>query len=121
MDPLSVTASIITVLQAANAVVSICYDYSCAVKNASWELPRIIDEVKSLRNLLETLQQLATRAESADPAAKSRLPTLKLLCEPEGPLPICLTKLEALGRKLTPPGWIGGLGSKRRALIQALR
>src|SRR5438552_12640305 len=101
MDPLSITASIITVLQATNAVISICYDYSAAVNNFSWELPRVTGEVKSLRNVLETLEQLAKKAESADPAAEPQLPALKLLCESDaGPLAICFVELEALEKKL---------------------
>jgi hypothetical protein len=123
MDPLSVTASIIAVLQATNAVVSVCYDYSSAVKGSSWELPRVIEEVKSLRGVLETLEPLARKAESgADPINKTRLPTLKLLCEPEkGQLAECLKELKTLKEKLAPPSWSGQEGSKRSALIQALR
>ena len=121
MDPLSVTASIITVLQAANAVISVCYDYSAAIKNSPWELPRVIEEVKSLRNVLETLDQLAKRAESADPATEAQLPALKLLCEPvAGPLAMTLVELEALEKKLAPPSWSGQAGSRRRAIIQVL-
>lgn len=120
MDPLSITASIIAVLQATNAVVSVCYDYSCAMKSSSWELPRVIEEVKDLRNVLETLEQLAKKAENADLAAKGRLPTLKLLCNPEGLLAMCLRELQELKEKLVPPDWSGQVGSKRRAFIQAL-
>ena len=121
MDPLSITTSIIAVLQATNAVISVCYDYSTAVKDSSWELPRVTEEVKSLRNVLEALEQLAKKAESADQSAKTQLPTLRLLCEPDvGPLVMCLAEMEALEKKLTPPSWSGRVGSKRRALVQAL-
>ena len=120
MDPLSITASIISVLQATNAVVSICYEYSCAMKNSSWELPRVTEEVKGLRNILETLEPLARKAENADPAAEGRLPTLKLLCNHEGLLAMCLGELEVLKKKLDPPDWSGQVGSKRRAFVQAL-
>jgi hypothetical protein len=120
MDPLSISAGIISVLQATNAVVSVCYNYSSAVTNSSWELPRVLEEVKSLRNVLETLEPLA-RAENADPAAQSQLPMLKLLCEPEGTLAMCLVELEALEKKLAPPKWSRQAGSKRRAFIQTLR
>lgn len=123
MEPLSVTASIIAVLQAVNAVVSVCYDYSAAVKNAPWELSRVTEEVISLRNVLEALVDLAKKAESADPAADTKLPTLKLLCEfnsKPGPLDNCLEDLRGLRKKLSPPKWTGADGSKRRAFIQAV-
>jgi hypothetical protein len=117
MDPLSVTASIIAVIQATSAVVSICYDYSSAIKGASWELIKIIDEVRDLRNVLESLERLARQEESSKPAI-SRLPSLRLLCEPEtGVLAQCLTDLHDLDKKLRPSGYPAG--SKRRALIQA--
>jgi hypothetical protein len=120
MDPLSITASIVTVLQATYAVASICYDYSCAAKNSPWELTRVTEEVKMLRNVLEVLEQLATKAKNADPTAQSSLPALALLCEHDGPLSMCLAELEALKRKLAPPGWSGQVGSKRSAFMQAL-
>jgi hypothetical protein len=121
MDPLSITASIIAVLQATNAAISFCYSYSKEARNSSWELPKILEELKSLRNVLETLEQLAERAESADHALESKLPTLKRLCQPDGPLAMCFAELEALEKKLALPGWTSHVGSKGKALIQALR
>jgi Fungal N-terminal domain of STAND proteins len=121
MDPLSITASVIAVLQISNKIISICYDYASAVRGSSWELQSVTEEVQSLRNVLETLANIARKAESANAAEESRLPTLKLLCEPGvGPLSRCLLVLEALEAKLAPPSWGSPVGSKRRALIQAL-
>lgn len=114
MDPLSITASIITVLEVASKVLFTCYEYRSAVKNASKELERVIEEIKSLRNVLEMLEQLAGKTESA------RLPALKLLSEPrEGPLAKCLVELGLLNQKLTPPS-LSGKSRPRNALIQAL-
>jgi hypothetical protein len=126
MDGLSVAASIIAVLQAANAVVSVCYDYRAAVKDSSWELPRVTEEVKGLRNVLETLESLASDLEKPGSDAKSRLPTLQLLCKPKtgnegGLLAMCLEELNNLKKKLAPPKWAGSAGSKRLAVTQALR
>jgi hypothetical protein len=121
MDPLSITASVIAVLQLSHKIISICHDYRSAATSSSWELQSVIEEVQSLRNVLETLADIARKAESASPTEESRLPTLKLLCEPgAGPLSRCLLVLEALEGKLAPPSWGGPVGSKRRALIQAL-
>jgi hypothetical protein len=120
MDPLSITASIIAVLQATSAVVSICYDYSSAVEGSSWELLKIIDEVRGLRNVLESLEGLSRQAADTGKGAESRLPSLELLCEPRtGLLARCLSELTDLDKKLQPPGWGGPPGSKRRALVQA--
>ena len=121
MDALSITANVIAVLQISHKIISICYDYASAVKGSSWELQRVTEEVQSLRNVLEALANLARKAEGASPTEESRLPTLKLLCEPGvGPLSRCLLLLETLESKLAPPSWGGSVGSKRRALIQAL-
>ncbi|KAI0112386.1 hypothetical protein GGR51DRAFT_546978 [Nemania sp. FL0031] len=126
MDPLSLSASIIAVLQATNAVISFCYNYRAAAKSASWELPRVIEQVKSLRNVLETLEGLTSDTKGTDPDAVSRLQTLQQLCKPKtgnegGLLAMCLEELHSLQKKLAPPGWAGPVGSKRMALVQALK
>lgn len=108
-------------LQVTSAVVSVCYNYSRAVKSSSWELPRIIEELKSLREALENLESIAEQAESSDPVTGSQLPALKLLCRPEGVLTVCLTELEALKNKLAPPRWSYNMGVRGKAMVQALR
>jgi hypothetical protein len=102
-----------------------CYDYRAAIKNSSWELPRMIEEVKGLRNVLESLERLTSNAERADLDARSRLPTLHLLCKLKtgdegGLLDMCFEELNRLKRKLALSGWAGPVGSKRMALAQAL-
>lgn len=64
MDPLSISASIIALLQATSALISVCYDFRACIKNAPWSLTRVIDEVKSLRNILETLDRLTDSIEN---------------------------------------------------------
>lgn len=121
MDPLSITASIITVLEVTSKVLSICYEYKLAISNASKNSSRVIEEVVSLRNVLETLAQLAEKVESADSTAETRLPALKLLSEPrEGPLAKCLAELEALKQELAPLNLNGQPRPKRKALIGTL-
>jgi hypothetical protein len=120
MDPLSITASIIAVLQATSTVITICYDYSSAVKGSSWESVKVLDEVRGLRNVLESLEPLVRQETSQNSNVESRLPSLRLLCAPgTGVLSKCLVELTGLEKKLLPPGWSGPPGSKRRALIQA--
>ena len=72
MDPLSITASVIAVLQLTNSVMSICSNYRSTVKNAPNSLRRTI-ELTSLRDVLERL--VAQNAESGDSSGSSRLPT----------------------------------------------
>src|SRR4051812_42084734 len=97
MDPLSVSASIIAVLQATSTVISVCYDFRSALKNAPWGLIKVIDEAKELRHVLEMLIMLAEQLEGADAEQERRLPALRLLCEPEkGPLASCLREMTSL-------------------------
>jgi hypothetical protein len=126
MDPLSFTASILAVLQVTSKVVSICYDYRAAARDSSWELPRVIEEVKSLQNVLETLENCASEMENPDTDARARLSTLQLLCKPitsneRGLLDMCLEELKKLKEKLASPKWMGSAGFKRQAVGAALR
>lgn len=121
MEPLSVTASVLSVIQAAEAVISICCNYRLSVKGSSWEVSRILEDTRSLRSILRNLEELAYKAETSGSAEESRLPALKSLCNPEtGILSSCDTELGKLKRKLAPPGWSGPAGSKRRGLVEAL-
>lgn len=114
------TANVLAVLQAANTVINICYDYSSTMKS-SGQADKVLLEIKNIRAVLETLAELARRGEGEkDLAAIARLPTLTLLCDPYGgPLAICLAELQTLEKKLTL-SWAGKIGSKRRAMISAL-
>jgi hypothetical protein len=130
MDPLSISVSIIAILEASHAVLSICCDYRAGMKGSTWGLTRVIEEAKSLRTVVETLGSLTSTASltseehNANKTIVSRLPTLYLLCKPNGDrralLDLCLEELKAIERKLTPPGWAGPVGSKRLAIVRAL-
>jgi hypothetical protein len=120
MDPLSITASIIAVLQAANAVISVCYDYRSALKETPWALTKVADEVKSLRVVLETLEAISRDLAFTKTGPQSRLAALELLCAPDGGLlDICLSDLSSLEKKLSSPSWYDKIGPKRRAAIKA--
>lgn len=102
MDPLSISTSIIALLQATTTVISICYDFRACIKNAPWSLSRVIDEVKSLRDIVETLEQLSQARIGTD--AKRR-PVFELLCDPKnGPLASCKREVKYLEEKIVAPG-----------------
>lgn len=115
MDPLSITASVIAVLNVADKIILTCYEYGFAIKNASKALSRIFEEVKSIRGVLEALQPLEIDVESADSSAHTRWPALK-----KEPLNLCLEELKALEQMLTIPSLNGQPRPKKRALIQNL-
>ena len=118
MDPLSITASVITLIQAANEVVSLCYSYTTAAKGSNRSVSGITDEVKSLRNILESLEQLVRRDTYVKSTSSSQLQTIKNLCDGEaGPI---AKELKYLDEKLRPPAWASRDGSRRKAILQAL-
>ena len=103
MDPLSVTGTLIAVLQITSTVISICYDYRQGAKHASREIIQISDELSSLKDVLDVLLRLAEKSELDD---FSSLSTFGLLVKSGGPLSICQAELERLKAKLEPEnGW----------------
>ena len=120
-EVLAVAASVIAVLQLTNSVISICYDYSAAANSSSWELPRSMSELESLRNVLQALEPLAKQADLSGAEPNSRLPAFMELCKPNGAFPLCRREIESLQTALKTPEWSLGFGPKRTALVKALR
>lgn len=121
MDPISITSAVVTVLQAAEAVISVCCNYRSSIKGSSWEVSQTLEDTRALRNVLRILEGLADNAETSGSTEPSRLSALKSLCDPDtGVLNSCCTELEKLNSKLVPPAWSGPPGSKRRGLVEAL-
>ncbi|KAL4961575.1 uncharacterized protein BDV14DRAFT_203609 [Aspergillus stella-maris] len=123
MDPISVTASIITLFQAANAVLAVCYNYQSFSGGSSSGLSTLIIEVRSLRDVLESVVRLVSDENKGK--VTDRLPTLRILCQPSGPLATGLEKLETLERRLTPSNYHQNVDgarpfSRRHKLWQAL-
>jgi hypothetical protein len=77
-------------------------------------LIRLIVEVTSLRDVLESLARLE---ENADARKPFHLPTLQLLNKPGGLLTRCQAELEALEKKLTVTSGWKGIG---KAIVKAL-
>ncbi|KAL3417181.1 hypothetical protein PVAG01_11181 [Phlyctema vagabunda] len=122
MDPLSITVGIIALLQATNKVITVCYDFRAAVKEAPWSLTRTLDEIKDLRNVLETLEGLVDQPECIASKHLEERPALRLLQNSkDGPLASCLRELERLQEKIGSPNYARQPGTKRRALAEALK
>lgn len=95
---MSLTASLIAVLQISGSVISALYEYRSGVKDASRDAARIIEELNSLRNVLESLLRAVEREEAS--AESSRLSTFQKLLGPNGELERCKANLESIGEKL---------------------
>src|ERR1700741_1370952 len=95
-DPLSVAVTVITLADICTKILSRCYTYFKAVKDARRYLSIIIDNVVGLKAILEDLRDLANNSR--------RTTFLKSLAEPNSPLNKCesaLEKLDALSNKWT--------------------
>ena len=122
MDPLSITASVVTVIQAAEAVISVCCNYRSSIKGSSWEVSRVLEEIRGLRDVLRILEGLADKAETSGSTDQSRFLALKFLCDPGTRiLSRCRNELEMLESSPAPPGRSGSAGPKRKAWVEALR
>lgn len=118
MDPFSLCANIITVLQAAHDVITICYDFRAACKGRPWSLSRVLGQVIDLRSVLERLEKIA--AEQGLTSTKSG-DAMKLLCASDSsPLIACEQELRALQKLLLPSKYAGKPGTRRYALIESL-
>ena len=92
MDPLSITVSIITLIDVTRKVVSVCQNYQATAKGANWKQPRVITEVQSLQVVLKNLERIAKQAEHGDPAGISLLPLLQPLCDPQTGTFFCVSQ-----------------------------
>ncbi len=99
MEVIGAASSIITVVQITGTLVSICYDYQSGTRHYPKDIVKITHELKSLRNVLERLADIAN---SQVDSASMVLPTLDSLNHPGGPLEICKVELAKLELKLTP-------------------
>lgn len=98
MEPLSVAASIVALLQSAGAVIT----YLSDLKDSPTELQRIRVEVFSVLSLLITLQDQANQATKGDECSS----TLNSLNVSNGPFQQFHSALERLALKLAPvQGW----------------
>ena len=98
MDPLSVSASIVALLQLSSTVIN----YLSDVKGGPKDLQSIRLEISSILSLLITLQDQADQATAGDACS----PTLRSLNVPNGPFQQFHSVLERLASRLAPvEGW----------------
>jgi hypothetical protein len=107
MDPLSITASAIAIVQISGAIINTCYNYRCRLKGASKDASRIIKELNALRIVIEALYEVLYDENETKPIHKT---TLSKLLEPDpdpdGILARCLASLEKLSKDLAlKEGW----------------
>jgi septal ring factor EnvC (AmiA/AmiB activator) len=109
MDGLSGAASIIAVVEISAKVVSLCVQYSVAVKDARRDIERLQRKVTDIKNVLEKVRNLLDKQD------KSQLHTARELADP---LKDCREQLQELETQLEPGR---GRTAMRRVGIRALK
>jgi hypothetical protein len=99
-EGLGLAPSVIAVLQITSSVISLCNDYTAAVQGSPWELTQVRTELMGLRDVLDTIEPLAKRAEFGIATAGRRLETFSLLVGPQGLLQNCLKEIKRLESSL---------------------
>lgn len=94
-DPLSVTASIVALLEFSAKVIGYLND----VKNGSADRGKVLSEIASVNCMLYSLQEKAHEDKQNDAWSS----TFHSLNVPNGPLDQIRTALESLSTKLAPP------------------
>jgi hypothetical protein len=103
MDPLSITGTLIAVLQVTTAVISICYDYRQGVASSSRDVLLMSSELNALKDVLESLLRLVENSQSSE---EGQFPTVEKLAQKGGTLDNLRGELERLKEKLQPQeGW----------------
>jgi NACHT domain-containing protein len=100
MDPLSITASVIAVIQITNSVLLGCYRLRGQIKDAESEISKVINEAEQLSSILERVNSILA-ADSTN--AASLLGPLAVEFEDgRGPLNSIKAALMELNDKITP-------------------
>ena len=114
MDPLSITASTISIIQVTSELIIGCRSYYKSVKNSPEEIAEILQELESFDVLLRSLKDISQSADKTPqqqveqwarhdiPQQKTNcLPMLQKMLEAGGPLSLCYHEMVVFKRKLT--------------------
>lgn len=113
VEPIGLIGTLIAIVQLSSKVVSTCYEYRRSVKNGPQEIVQVLDEVASLRNIVERLIGIVEVNERS-----SSTQSLQNMAQSGGLLARCLFEVELLKNLLKPrKGW----KAKGMALIWPLK
>jgi len=103
MDPLSITASVIAILQLSNTVYKAAREYYTGVKHAPKEIKRLLDELEVFNDILIHLSDIVTKAESNSKTSHegTLLPTVMKLLEPDAALRLCFAEMQQFMDRVT--------------------
>ncbi|SPQ18400.1 6876165c-5d0b-49cc-8881-80a601c66a56 [Thermothielavioides terrestris] len=112
MDPVSATANIVAIVQAANRVITLCKKFLEAVRDAPSDIRLVLVEISTLRAVLDNLHFLASESGRSTAA-------LDALARDHGPIEGCRKAILEL-EHLLPSESILSTESKTKALLSAI-
>ena len=114
MDPLSIAASAVSIINVTTDLITACRSYYKSVKGSTKEVAGLIHELESFDIVLKSLkdvsretdekakQQIEQSGQHGESQQEtSRLPTLQKMLEAGGPLSLCYNEMLLFKRKLT--------------------
>ena len=106
MDPLSVTASAVAVLQLTETIITSCYKYKKSVQDRNKVLEDLVCEMTALKEILCFLRKVANTGGSD----RCKTFVSKLLLDNDGLLCQCKSVLETLQSELETGGPLARMG-----------
>lgn len=117
MDPLSITASAIAILQVTTQITTTARGFYKDARNAPREIRELLEELKSFSAVLESLKTInekskeasvnnvgIARAGGSSLCASDRLPAISNMLRPDAPLSTCHSEMLQFQKKLTKNG-----------------
>lgn len=109
MDPLSITASVIAILQLSNTVYKAAREYYTGVKAAPKEIKRLLEELEAFNDILIHLSDITAKAERNDKGSAPHetshkgtwLPSVTKLLEPDAALRLCFAEMQQFMDRVT--------------------
>jgi hypothetical protein len=117
MDPLSITLAASQLLGAVTTVIRICGKYNEEMNRTPKDLLRFIEELRKLREVLETLESLIIKAKCSELDDNPELQALIPLYEP---LTLYLEDVKMIQAKLESPAWYETISRRKRSFAVAL-
>lgn len=103
MDPLSVTASTIAIIQLTATLIKGTRRYYRSLKNAPKEIAAFVEHLEFLGATLERLKHISEKAQNGgiqSAQSSSRLPLVSRMLQADGPLAICRGEMLAFRDRL---------------------
>ncbi|EXK83840.1 hypothetical protein FOQG_11998 [Fusarium oxysporum f. sp. raphani 54005] len=121
MDPLSITTAVLACLQTSFSILSCCYSLRAEMRTIPHTMIEIMEEVRSLRNLMEILEPVLHGKEALDDKDSPQQAASQGLSNTIMPvIEKCLSELRALQERIHPERVKAILESKRKALLQTV-